>query len=355
VDARQDADLGGQRADLIHRAAVDALAVEQPLLDDLLLHLVEADVDLYVEVVAVLFAELLLEVHDGLGQALFADVLVVGVEGVFDLAHAVIAEVVEHVVVDGGLLEGELRLADRLDDRVDELHDLDVRLVGQLDALHEDVLADFLGLGLDHNDLFMGRGDRDEALAGVALILRRVHDELAVEIGDIRGGGGAVPGDVGIGDDERRADGGDDLDGVVIVLREDHVGEHDIVAELFVEQRTHRAVDQAGDEHAPVGRTALAAVEAAGDTADGIHAFLDLDGEGEIVDAGLRQRGCDRGHEDDGVAVAADGLCVAELCDLAGFDRKGAAADLSLKNVVVWILLVRNHGKPPCFYGAWEV
>ena len=45
VDARQNADLGVERADLVHLAAVDALALEQPLLDDLLLHLVQADLD----------------------------------------------------------------------------------------------------------------------------------------------------------------------------------------------------------------------------------------------------------------------------------------------------------------------
>ena len=43
-----------------------------------------------------------------------------------------------------------------------------------------------------------------------------------------------------------------------------------------------------------------------------------------------RGRG-DGGHEHDGIAVAADGLCVAELCDLAGLDREGTAADLGLK------------------------
>ena len=246
-------------------------------------------------------------------------------------------------MVDGSLFKRELRLADGVNDGVDELHDLDVRLMGQLDALHEDVFLDFVGLRLDHDDLLVGRRDGHEALAGVALILRGVDDILAVQIADIGGRGRAVPGNVGIGDDERRADGGDDLNGVIVVLREDGVGQNDVVAQFFVEQGAHRAVDQTGDQHAAVGGLALAAVERAGDAADGVHTLFDLDGQREIVDAGLGQGRGDSRDEHDGIAVAADGLCIAELCDLAGLDRKGTAADLGFKNVVIRILLVGDH------------
>lgn len=249
--------------DFPRRAAVDALALEQPLLDDLLLHLVQAHVDLDIPVLGVLLAELLFEVDDSLGQTGLADVLVVGVECVGDLVQTVLAQIVEHIVVDGSLFKRELRLADGVNDGVDELHDLDVRLMGQLDALHEDVFLDLVGLRLDHDDLLVGRRDGHKALAGVALILRGVDDILAIQIADIGGRGRAVPGNVGIGDDERRADGGDDLNGVIVVLREDGVGQNDVVAQLFVEQGAHRAVDEAGDQHAAVGGLALAAVERA--------------------------------------------------------------------------------------------
>ena len=152
MDARQNADLGVERADLVHLAAVDALALEQPLLDDLLLHLVQADLDVDVEVL-IFFGELVGEIAAGRGKALLADVLVVGVEGIFDLVHAIGAQIVEQVVVDSCLFKRELRLADGFDDRVDELHDLHVRLMGDADALEHDALRGFLGLGLDHDDL----------------------------------------------------------------------------------------------------------------------------------------------------------------------------------------------------------
>ncbi len=45
VNAGQNGDLSVERTDVVHAAAVHALAREQPLLDDLLLHLVQADLD----------------------------------------------------------------------------------------------------------------------------------------------------------------------------------------------------------------------------------------------------------------------------------------------------------------------
>ena len=352
MHTRQNADLCVQRANFVRRAAVDTLALEQPLLDDLFLHLVKADVNLDVPVVRVLFTELLLEVDDGGGQALFADVLVVGVEGVGDLVKTVLAQIVEHLVVDGGLFKRELGFADGVDDGVDELNNLDVRLMGELDALHEDVFFYFVCLRLDHDDLLVRRRDGHEALAGVALVLRRVHDILAVQIADVRGGRGAVPGNVRVSNDERRADGGDDLNRVIIVLRENGVRQDNVVAELLVKERAHRAVDKTRDENTAVRGLTLAAVKRAGDAADGVHALFDLNGQREVVDAGLRQGRGHGGDEDDGVTVAADGLGIAELGDLAGLDREGAAADFGLKNVMVRILLVRNHEITSCVFFA---
>ena len=198
----------------------------------------------------------------------------------------------------------------------------------------------------------MGRRDGHEALAGVALVLRRVHDILAVQIADVRGGRGAVPGNVRVSDDERRADGGDDLNRVIIVLRENGVRQDNVVAELLVKERAHRAVDKTRDENTAVRGLTLAAVKRAGDAADGVHALFDLDGQREVVNASLGQGRGNSSDEDDGVAVAADGLGVAELGNLAGLDREGAAADFGLKNVMVRILLVRNHEITSCVFFA---
>ncbi len=60
----------------------------------------------------------------------------------------------------------------------------------------------------------------------------------------------------------------------------------------------------------------------------------------------------DGGDEYDGIAVAADGLCVAEFCDLARLDRKSAAADLGFKNVMIRILLVGDHERTSFVFRA---
>ena len=68
--------------------------------------------------VLVLLAELLLEVQTGSGEPLLTDVLVIGVQSVLNLAQAVSDQVVQQVVVDSSLFEGELGLADFRNDAV---------------------------------------------------------------------------------------------------------------------------------------------------------------------------------------------------------------------------------------------
>ena len=191
----------------------------------------------------------------------------------------------------------------------------------------------------------MGGGDGHEAGAGVALVLGGVDDIPAVQVADVGGGGGAAPGHVGVGHDQGRADGGDDFHRVVEIIGQDGVGDHHVVAQLVVEQGAHGAVDEAGDEDAPLGGTALAAVEAAGDAAHGEHALLHLDGQGEVVKAHLGQGGSGDGAQYDGVAVAADGLGVGQLGHLAHLHGEGAAANVGLKNAVIRKLLMRYHRK----------
>ena len=85
------------------------------------------------------------------------------------------------------------------------------------------------------------------------------------------------------------------------------------------------------------------AVEGAGDAAHGVHALLKLDGQREVVDAGLGDGVAGAGDQNDGVAVTADALGVGQLGDLTGLNGKGTAADLHLINAMVGILLASNH------------
>ena len=217
--------------------------------------------------------------------------------------------------------------------------------MGNTDALVDDVLRGFLGFRFDHDDLLKGGSDADEAVGGIALIGGGVDDIFAVHVGNVRGGDGAVPGHVGAGNGDGSAEGGDDFDGVVIVVGQHGAGDDDVVAQLVVKQRAHRTVDDTAVQNAALGGLALAAVETAGDAADGVHSLLKLDGQGEVVDAGLGVGGAGHGGQNDGVAVTADALGIGQLCNLARLHGEGAAADGRFEHVMVRILFSGDHGK----------
>ena len=342
MDSGQNANLGSQRTNLVHTAAVYALALEQPLLDDLLLHLVEAHLNMGIEVL-VLVGELLGEVQPGGGEPLLPDILVGGIQSVLDLVQAVVHQVVQQLVVDGGLLEGELGLADLGHDAIDELHDLHIGFVGNADGLQHHRLGSLVGLGLDHDHLLEGGGDAHEAVAGVALIGGGVDDIFAVQMAHIGGGHGPVPGHIGRGNGNGSAQGGHDLYGVIVVVGQDGAGDHGVVAELFVEEGTHGPVDDPAVQDAPLAGLALPAVEGAGNPAYGIHTLLKLDGQREVVNTGLGDGVGSAGRQHHGVAVAADALGVGQLSHLTGLYGKGTAADFHFVHLVVGELLVSNH------------
>ena len=340
----QHANLGIQRTNLVHAAAVHTLAGQQPLLDNLLLHLVQADLDVRLEVL-VLLAELLLEVQTGSGQPLFPDILVGGIQSVLDLIQAVGHQVVQQLVVDSSLLEGELGLANLGHDAVDELDDLHVGLVGNADGLVDHAFGSFVGFGLDHDHLLEGGGDAHEAVAGVPLVSGGVDDILAVQMGNVGGGNRSVPGHIGSGDGNGSAQGSNDFHRVIVVVGQHGAGHNGVVAQFLVEQRTHGPVDDPAVEDAPLRGLALPAVEGAGNPAHGVHPLFKLDGQREVVDTGLGNGIAGAGNQHHGVAVAADALGVGQLCYLTGFHGEGTAADFHLVNMMVGILFAGNHGE----------
>ena len=252
-------------------------------------------------------------------------------------------------MVDRSLFKGELGLADLLDNVVDERNDLLVGLVGQLDAAEQDVLGDLVGLGLNHDHLLRSGGDGDEHVRPLMLIIAGVYNVAAVHIGHLRRGHGAVPGNIGIGCGDESAQGGDNLNGVVVVVGKGGAGDDNVVAQVVVKEGTHRPVDQTAHQNAALRGTALAAQICTGDPAHGVHPLFKIDGQREILDAGLgggRRHGGDQHH---GVAVPADALAVAQLRDLAGNDGEGAAADFGLEYMLVGEFFFRYHRETSCF------
>ena len=157
VHTGQQTDLGGQRADLVDAAAIDALAVlQQPGADDLLLQLVADEVEVGGGQLGVLGGD---GIHNGQHRGV-ADVLVVGVHRGLNVREVVGVNVSQQGVVKlhGG--EALFRLADLGDDAVDERQHLPDLLVTGADGLHHSLLVDLVGTGLDHDDLFLAGGQR---------------------------------------------------------------------------------------------------------------------------------------------------------------------------------------------------
>ena len=161
VYTRHHMDLGRQRADLLHAAAVHALAVCQPAADDLLLQLVHALGQVRAVLFLVFVVQRRLELVDDRAHARVADGLVVGIHGDLELVIAGRLELVEQVVVDVVVLILELGLADLVLDALDERADLLELLVRLHQRIEHAVLGHLLGARLDHNDLVLGRAQGD--------------------------------------------------------------------------------------------------------------------------------------------------------------------------------------------------
>ncbi len=178
----------------------------------------------------------------------------------------------------------------------------------------------FLGFGLDHQHGIVGAGDDEIELGLGHLIQRRVEHELVVDEADARGADRAH---------ERRARqrqrgrGRDHRQNVGIVLHV--VGEHrdddlGLVAPAIGEQRTDRAIDQAGNKRLLFGGTAFALEIAAGNAACCVGLFLIVDGQGQEVDAFARRLRGDDGCEHHGLAVGRHHGAVGLARYLSGFE-----------------------------------
>ena len=91
---------------------------------------------------------------------------------------------------------------------------------------------------------------------------------------------------------------------------------------------------------------ALTAHKAAGDAADGVELFVEVDGQREVIHAVFRAGGGRAGDEHGRLAVADEDGGVAQLCEFAGLHHEGTAFILDLVALVVGELLVRgdDHG-----------
>jgi hypothetical protein len=183
--------------------------------------------------------------------------------------------------------------------------------------------------GLDHHDgdvaaLELTTGDHDLEGGLVALFVGGVRDPLTV--GGVRQAHRTDRAlDRDVGDHECR---GGTVDrehvvGVLLVGAEDGADDVDLVAEVRRERRAQRPVDQATGQDRGLGRTALTTEERAGDLAGGVHALLDVHRQREEVDALTDMTRSGGGHQDAGLAHAAEHCSAGERGELARLERDG--------------------------------
>ena len=322
VGARQEAGLNDDRAHGDEVAAIDALAgVEDVPAHDLGFEILEHAGDRLHRALGIVLAvreevlhRLLLHGGDGilaLGLARdrirLAQVLLDDAEHLFLDRRSVRQREVTRLL---GSLLGEL------DDGLD--HRLEVPVAEHHGAEH-DFFRQLVGFRLDHQHGVLGAGDDEVELALLHLVDGRVEHVLVVGEADARAADRAHEGGAGQRERGRRADHGDDVGIVLLVVRQhgdDHLG---VAAPAVGEQRTDRTVDQPRGQRVLLGRTALALEVAAGDAAGRVVLFRVVDGERQEVDAGLRRLGGDHGGDDGGLAVGGDDRAVGLAGDLAGF------------------------------------
>ena len=219
-----------------------------------------------------------------------------------------------------------------LDDRLD--HRLEMPVAEHHGAEHH-VFGQFLGFGLDHQHGIAGAGHDEVEFALGHFVDRRIEHVLAADKADTRGADRAHEGCAGQGQRCRRADKCQNVRIVLHVMGErgdDHLG---LVAPAIGEERTDRAIDQAGDQRLFFGRTTFALEIAAGDAARGIEFFLVVDGERQEIDAFARRLGRDHGREHGGIAIGCDHGTVGLTRHFAGFEGELAPAPVELNAVYI--------------------
>ena len=198
--------------------------------------------------------------------------------------------------------------------------------VGDVERVEDLGLGDAVGARLDHQDRLVGAGDDQVQLQLLEGLLRRVDDEVAVELAD--------PDRADVGGDGDRRDrqrrGGavhrEDVVGVDVVDRQRRGDELGLVVPALGEQRADRAVDHARGQRRLLARSALATEERAGDLARGVHPLLDVDGQGKEVHVAQVAHG--RGAEDHRVAGLDDHRATRLLGEFARLEGNLAVADI---------------------------
>ncbi len=237
----------------------------------------------------------------------------------------------EGLVLLDGLQEGQDGLGPRLHEGLSlGLADLALELFLQIDQRCERPMTEHdrlghhglgqdLRPGLHHHDRVAGPGHDEVEFGLLELRDRRVEHELAADAADPDGGD--RPEERDLTDRQRRGsgEGPEDVGIVLLVGGEDREDDLDVVLVAVREERADWAIGQAGGEDRRLGRARLTLDEATRDLSGGVHPLLEVDREREEVEPGARVRAV-RCAEHERIAVTDGDGAAREQGKLAGLD-----------------------------------
>ena len=285
VCARQNADFGSQRTDLIDPASIDTLAViQQPAANDIFLKFVQALVD-DTGVLRILLIKRCMNLIIDRKKSCVTNQFVIGIHGNADFLHCHILDSLKQIVRYFLTLKRHLRLADLSDDGVDELHDLTVHLVASNDSIEHSLVVDFICACLDHNDLLRRTDNRKLQVVVLALFMGGIDNDLAVYQSDGNACDRSIPRNVGDRDCDRRSNQSSDIRCTVGIDRHDSHDDSHVVAHILREQGAEGTVNKAGSQNGLLTCAAFSAQETSWNLSYCIKFLFIINRKREIIDA----------------------------------------------------------------------
>ena len=198
------------------------------------------------------------------------------------------------------------------------------------DGFEHGFFGQLLRFRFHHQHGVLRARDHKVEAAFLHLVDGRVELQLALDETNARAADRAHEGHAGNGE---RSGGGHQRQNVGIVLK--IVAEHGdddlrLVAVALGEQRTDRAVDEAGDQRLLLGGAAFALEITAGNAARCERLFLVVHGQRKEVDAGLGRLGGDDRGEQSGLAPGREDRAVGLARDAARFEGELAPGPFKL-------------------------
>ena len=293
--SRQEADVAGDVADVVHAAAIDPFPVfENAAAHDPLLQLAQGCADI-AGAVGVVRLEPLRESLAERRQDAPALFLVRDPQRIPDLSGRLLRDLAHDLRIgsDGLVLE-RVRGSGHPNQLALKPDQLDDRLLPHLHRLEEFVLGGFEAGALDHHDRVLGSGDHDLQVAHLEVVEGRVDEPVAVAARDADAGDGPAPRDRRQEERGRSAQHADDIGVVLLVGRDDETDDLRVVPVILREERPQRPVDLPCRDRLLLAGPGFPLDEPAGELAGGVGLLAVLDREreeGEVRRLAVRRGG----------------------------------------------------------------